>query len=68
MIIDFRNFIHNLYLQSQRRSSTSSIGLPNPKITITLAPNVDQSNLMDFNVLDPVPSDDNGDNKVCQLA
>ena len=47
-----------LYLQNQRRSSTSSTGLPNPKITITLAPNVDQSSLMDFNLDSPTLAPD----------
>ena len=55
-------------MQSQRRSSTSSTGFPNPKITITLAPNVDQSSLMDFSVLDPDTSDGTGDDKVCMLG
>ena len=64
-----------LYLQNQRRSSTSSTGLPNPKITITLAPNVDQSSLMDFNLDSPTLAPDekiNEDNenvrvRVCLL-
>ena len=57
-----------LYSQNHRRSSTSSTGLPNPKITITLAPNVDQSSLMDFNPDSPTLAPDEKINEDAENA